>query len=306
MPGLNYEQYEKEVLRYIEAMIPEPVTFAPVPVQKNNGITKNGIEVRFGRQTCVLVIYPEDYYMDYLNGSSVSDIFEQVAHSICGFPEPPETDIMDIFLHYENAREKIMLRLVNYERNKSRLEEAPYIPFLDLAIVFYLSLEDWAGSSAYALITDSLASSWNITCEQLYKQALKNSSRIRPWKIRPLHEVIGVDPGIFPVFLYILTNPVMQYGAACILYEDVLENFSREIQGSYYVIPSSVHEVLLCPVSVGISPEYLTETVNEVNRNAVGEEDFLSDSLYLYKKEEDRLIMVSGDSGPGTPAVQHP
>ena len=58
------------------------------------------------------------------------------------------------------------------------------------------------------------------------------------------------------------------------------------------ILPSSIHEVLLLKHEKGMDFKDMRETVMEINRNEVPEEDVLSDSVYLYdwkKKEIQRV-----------------
>ena len=52
--------------------------------------------------------------------------------------------------------------------------------------------------------------------------------------------------------------------------------------GSYFVLPSSVHEVILLP-DHGEEPEELLEIVTEINHTQVAEEEILTDAVYKYE-----------------------
>lgn len=81
-------------------------------------------------------------------------------------------------------------------------------------------------------------------------------------------------------------------GSIGILCPDLLKNFADEIQDDLYIIPSSIHEVLLVPAgeTAGNGRE-LSEMVQEVNRTQVEREETLSDHVYFYSRETDRITM---------------
>ena len=66
----------------------------------------------------------------------------------------------------------------------------------------------------------------------------------------------------------------------------------RRLEESYYLIPSSVHEVILIPVSAVADGRELIALVREMNRTQVRGTEVLSDTVYLYSEETRRLEMI--------------
>ena len=60
-----------------------------------------------------------------------------------------------------------------------------------------------------------------------------------------------------------------------------MERLHNEI-GNFYILPSSIHEIIAVPASGGFEIAMLYSMVKEVNSTAVSEEDFLSDIVYFY------------------------
>lgn len=54
-----------------------------------------------------------------------------------------------------------------------------------------------------------------------------------------------------------------------------------DMDGDYYILPSSIHEIILCPAD-GKKAEELKRMVYGINRLVVREEEVLSDSVYYY------------------------
>jgi hypothetical protein len=88
--------------------------------------------------------------------------------------------------------------------------------------------------------------------------------------------------------MYVLTNNIRMNGAACITYPEVLKNFAREQESDLYIIPSSVHEVILIPVQHWEKSK-LDEMVVEVNENELDPVEILSDHVYIFKREEGEI-----------------
>ena len=92
-------------------------------------------------------------------------------------------------------------------------------------------------------------------------------------------------------FMYILSNTSGINGATSLLYKDELKTIARKIGEDFYILPSSVHEVILIPVSLAPSHEELSRMVQEVNETQVPDEDILSDRAYYYRVEDDMICM---------------
>ena len=89
--------------------------------------------------------------------------------------------------------------------------------------------------------------------------------------------------GNAPVPLLVLTNESKYGGAACMLYEGLLRDLSAEIRSDLFIIPSSIHEVLLLPDEGEFSEEELSALVCEINAHFINPSEILSDHVYRFK-----------------------
>lgn len=84
--------------------------------------------------------------------------------------------------------------------------------------------------------------------------------------------------------MWVLGNAAGYYGAVSVLYPKVLEDFSEKTGGSFYVLPSSVNDVILLPEGGMETKEKLYEMVASANRKMTDGEMWLSDSVYYYDR----------------------
>lgn len=89
--------------------------------------------------------------------------------------------------------------------------------------------------------------------------------------------------------MYVLTNMKNIYGATTIIYKDAIRDFSQKIQCDLYLLPSSVHEFILIPAKHSFKKEELEDMVQIVNRTQLPKEEFLSDFVYYYCREEEKF-----------------
>ena len=60
-----------------------------------------------------------------------------------------------------------------------------------------------------------------------------------------------------------------------------------------YVIPSSIHELILIPECDEVDPHYIGSMINDVNNNVVPPEEILSYNVYYYSRENRQISIVS-------------
>ena len=92
--------------------------------------------------------------------------------------------------------------------------------------------------------------------------------------------------------MYILTNTEKLHGAACILYQQLLEEFAKKVNDNLYILPSSVHEIIMIPASFAGKASELRQMVEEINATQVEEEEVLSDSVYFFNRLTRKLEMA--------------
>jgi hypothetical protein len=194
---------------------------------------------------------------------------------------------------------RIIAKLVNRKKNKFFLKDKCYIPFLDLAIVFYVLLyEDKTGMESTALPI-AVLEQWNISREQLLEDALVTMEKRFPVVTKSLYQLMldekEEDAGEYE-FIFILTNKNNCNGAVTILYRDALKHFAQEKQvQEVFILPSSLHEVMLVPRYFDLwSGKELKEMVEEINQMEVPVGEVLSDNIYVYDLTADEIRLWDG------------
>lgn len=89
--------------------------------------------------------------------------------------------------------------------------------------------------------------------------------------------------------MYVLTNAQNIYGATTVIYKDAIRDFSQKLQCDLYLLPSSVHEFILIPAKHSFEKGELEDMVQIVNRTQLPKEEFLSDFVYYYCREEGKF-----------------
>ena len=262
-------------------------------VTKNNGITLTGLVVKKAGENLSPTIYLDGFY-----GDRRWDAADEIAEVCVKSASFKGGDITEKVTDAAFARERLCYRLVNGEKNTELLERIPHRDFLDLSIVYYLSVDAGNGSHASILVDSRMARCWGMSEPDLYRIARENTPRLFPAETGGLADVLRGALGVFPLGdggpdLRIVTNKGKFYGAAAILYDGVLEAEAERAGGDIYVLPSSVHEVLVLKKADGFGVEGMAAMIREINESEVSPEEVLSDSLYCYSKE--RGLWIAGE-----------
>ena len=270
-------------------------------VIKNNGCEMDGLVIMEKGKDIAPTIYLDSFYELYTNGENIKNIIRQI-EVIYEQNKNNVTFDVNILKHFDTIKDKIVYKVVNYISNEKLLEQVPHKRILDLAVVFYCLLDNEYGRSATALIYNNNLKNWNVTIDDVYKAALKNTPDLLHSKISSmaaLFEKCGVNvdgeevdlKDYVPSDMYVLTNESKLNGAACILYENVLYDFAQKLGADLYILPSSVHEVILLPKLSMFEKDELVNMVKEVNTEGVAADEVLSDHVYEYNRTE-RLITM--------------
>ena len=270
-------------------------------VIKNNGCEMDGLVIMEKGKDIAPTIYLDSFYELYTNGENIKNIIRQI-EVIYEQNKNNVTFDVNILKHFDTIKDKIVYKVVNYRSNEKLLEQVPHKRILDLAVVFYCLLDNEYGRSATALIYNNNLKNWNVTIDDVYKAALKNTPDLLHSKISSmaaLFEKCGVNvdgeevdlKDYVPSDMYVLTNESKLNGAACILYENVLYDFAQKLGADLYILPSSVHEVILLPKLSMFEKDELVNMVKDVNTEGVAADEVLSDHVYEYNRTE-RLITM--------------
>ena len=111
-------------------------------VIKNNGIILDGITIRKEGENISPNIYLNSYYESYQMGKPLAIIMEEILYFYQKAKAENALQVADV-LDFKLVKDKIVLRLVHYEKNKEQLKCCPYKKYLDLAVTFrYIASKD--------------------------------------------------------------------------------------------------------------------------------------------------------------------
>ena len=278
-------------------------------VTKNNDLVLTGISIRSREVNIAPTIYMDDYYNDYKNGRPVMDIIAEIENIYNTYKLEHNFNVNSI-TDFNHVQGKICYKLVNKDKNKELLSDAPYIQFHDLAIVFYVVVSEDSDRTGTITVRNNLMEMWgNPDINDLYRIAKNNTQKRYKGSVFNMIEIMGeiishnvdnIEPNIVDNFfemnftyednmipMFVATNNKKVNGAGVILYEGLLKTFAEKIGSDFYILPSSIHEVIFVPANGDMDVRYLIQMVKEVNATEVSPSEVLSDNVYKYHADTD-------------------
>ncbi len=292
---MTYLDFQNSVLSGFSDRYADLAEVSLTNVKKNNGKELCALVVREAECELSPTIYLNGYY-DLLNsGHSYDEIFEKIVYTY-EHNRQPAGHIPDDFSNFEWVKEHVVMRLISRKKNLDFLEDVPYVPFLDLAICFAVRVALQEKQFGTAVIHNDHAKTWGTDAMELYSIAQKNASRLQPYIRYKMEDLLSDLLPTSPVNIlgddlpmYVLTNSERTHGASVICYHGVVKALADDLESDILIIPSSIHEVIAIPAGDDTEIKALNKTIECVNRESVEETDVLSDHVYIYCRDTDRI-----------------
>lgn len=274
---------------------------------KNNDTLLKAVIISKEGNNVSPALYLDPYYLQYVAGKlGVKDVVADLLDVYANSGSPDNIDI-SFLLDWRRAKEKVIFKLVNREQNQKLLKDTVYLQWLDLALVPYIFLNEGGAQNAMILIKKQMLAEWRIDEEELFAIAMVNTPKLLKPNItsmksfleqtRPdMEEEIKAAMERQDDFLYILSGENQANGAVCMVYLDVLKEFADKIGQDLYILPSSVHEVILLPVTTEDDVDYLAQMVRDVNNTQVEPDEILSFSVYRYIRAQNKVVIAKEGS----------
>ncbi len=267
-------------------------------VEKLNNEGYDAVTVTPADSNIGLTFNVETFHKAYEEGASMREVVSRATDTIIrGFENQPSVDVAAL-TDYDQMRDRLVIEVISLSANEKMLSDIPYFGVEDLAVVYRFVIDSNDDGRATILVTNSLLETMGVTHEQLHEDALKNAPELKPLVIKGMSEVMAEMAGMTPEEMAMMGMPEkeemfvasvsdMIHGAAVIAYPGFMEEASKRIGGGdFYILPSSIHEVLIVPDNGKMSLNELEVMVRDVNATQVAPGERLSDNVYHYDSQE--------------------
>lgn len=304
---LTLMKFSDKIASEIKNYLPAEYAEAEIILQKypNPGDQiLTGIIVRKPGSKAAPMLYLNDLYCSYNSGEiDFPDIFEELKNIICQDCSCIPTDTGQV-LNWDFARENIISRFINIGNglNKSYLSNRPYtlMDNSNFAVIYDV---DFSASKQLMTspITYDLMHGWDVSLQEIDHAARVNNPRLRPVRIDAIGSLLS---GMLPnsdaftdaPLMYVVTNEQCSLGAITVTYDGVDKQL-QDMLGDYYLLPSSVHEMIVVSRS-NFDVATLSEMIQDVNRTEVQPCDILDDVPYIIQNGQLIIAPITENANP--------
>lgn len=296
------DYFVEELIKELNIILNGTYSLVRVQSKKNNDTLLTAIRFEQKGKNVSPIICVDKYYEEYVDGSMT---IKSILISIQKQLEENEdvNNIVDELQHYELIKNDLAFALINYEINKDILKERPHKRFLDLAVVGMVRVKSKDDVIGVVYVTHKMLNIWEIDEKTMMEQCMRNLIE------RELHSILNIkdvlaklcmeteDGFLDDIFcdkrnqMYVLSNKNNHMGANALLNIGLLHDFAMKNNSNLIIFPSSVNELIIIlekDFEHGIMD---SETVKNINEEAVYREEWLSNSIYLYDKVQEKVLI---------------
>lgn len=243
-------------------------------------------------------IYLDSFYKDLENGTSIDDVARRILQAY--FEAEPYTRHFDhtALAHFSYVKDRLYVELINRHFNAELLHDVPHSLFLDdFAVTVRCMVDAAENDCASFLVHNSHLDWWQTDQETLLSHALRNTREMLGVELRNMKDILeDISPALagdgssgLRLPIWVMTNRQHLSGAATVLFDDMLKDFSKK-QGSFYVVFSSVHEALLLPTPDDSNIKTITKINQDVNQTSLDAGEVLGTKAYFYHKDHGFIL----------------
>lgn len=308
---MNYELFKEVVAEKFTEFMPDEYRNCQVDVHSVTKVNKtmdalNLVPAGDKKYQTSPTIYINNMYEHYKECNDLQAVLQAGAETMQkAFQEIPNVGPK---VDFDQAKDNIVMVLINTEQNKSMLESIPNRQFQDLSIIYRWVIDKDKEGISSTIVNNGLAEKLGMNEVELYNAAVENTIRLFPPTVKSMNDVIrdmfikdGMPDEIADMMIgevpennmmYVISNERGVNGAVSMLYEDNLHTLAERLETDLYIMPSSIHEIIAVSADMG-DPNELAQMVNEINMDQVALEERLSNQVYHYDKDLRKLSMAT-------------
>lgn len=284
----------RELVEAVKEVAGEVYQVRTNEIRKNNGVVLQAVVIREEGESVSPAIYIDKFIED-IEKEEVT--VAEVAEKIFGMYEENRKPELGATVSDLTKKEFILghveYQLVNADRNAERLQGVPSKKIADLAALYRTVISNDERGTASYIVSDEMMKNAEISIEELDEAAdrnTKNAGFLVKSMQQVMAEMMGMPEEMAEAMadgpqMFVLTNDRKTNGASILLFKEQLVELAEKVDDDFFILPSSIHELLAIPASQVDDAEQLRQMVREVNDTQVAPDEILGYEVYLYNRE---------------------
>lgn len=299
-----YAMVEEKILEYLPEEYKDH-TLRLDEVNKSGDVRLHGLSLIKGNNGTAPILYLEPFFEMHQMGWPAEELLQKIAEKYNEIVKNvPEINIPD--MAFESIKDNLRVRLVYNRTNYNYLAEHVYKDVgCGYCLVVYADLSDKLFDGAVINIRKDMLNKFDLNEGELIKSAMEGSVKNCPARLTYLsdemdammhgtssEDILKTEKRMPSKGPMVLTTEDRFGGAATLFYPGVADHIAKILDWDYFILPSSVHEMIIIPSDGTVSAKELALMVKTVNANEVSKEEQLGNRVLFYDREEKDLSVI--------------
>ncbi len=293
---MDFEEFKNNLMELVSKEVEdrglEDISLKLTTVESPDGMTDR-LMVSVGESKMSMAFRLKEIYQNVEDGENIDHAVFKMVNTIeenISVVKNKEQDVKSFITDYEKVKDNTYLRLI--PGDSPILKSTPHKMIEDMALVVNIHLDSISDDNGRSCVVVSrpLMEMYGIDEAKLFADAEKNSLENEPIVFKPLFDMVKdlinseniPDPEDVGIVTYIATNASGFQGAAVAGYPDFCEKAAETMGGSFYMLPSSVHEFILIKDDGKAKAKDLNKMIRNVNETVLEPRDILAAQCYHY------------------------
>lgn len=301
----NYELFIKQLTNGIH-----DITDIPLENIKFTNKEEDRLNITFAEHDNAYEVYSvhvDELYTAYQDGAKLNAIVNYISNDVLHAKNISIYDKTKTLMDYDTAKRRLFVRLLNYDRNADVLKNVVYKTLGDIALTVCAIVDDNREDLISTKILKSMVEKWRKTEIDIFNEALENTYRATPPRIYKWEGILRDEPYAGESFMNdedvcdldksfsgnILSTTRKTNGAVAVFLPGVAEKISELLDSDFYMVFTSIHEVMIHRTGSGVDPKDLKLVLRDTLREVTPSSDYLTEKIYKYNRKTHKFECVT-------------
>lgn len=306
----NYELFIEQLTNAIHETTDIPLGNIKF-VKKDGGDRLNIIFAEHDDAYEVCSIHVSELFAEYQNdANSFGAIVKHICDDIVNAKNSNMHHKIGELTDYETAKSRLFVRLINYDRNidilTNILQNVVYKTLDDIAFVVCAILDEREDNFISTKILKSMVKKWGKNEDDIFNEAIENTYRMSPPRFYMLEKILLNNNYSGDSFMNsddtfqlndrfvgnLLSTTRQINGAIAVFLPGVAEKISEMLKSDFYMVFTSIHEVMIHSTKSGVDPSDLKNVLKSTIAEATQARDYLTEKIYKYNRKTHKFECV--------------
>lgn len=276
-------------------------------VKKDGGDLLNIIFAEHDDAYEVCSVHVEELYVAYQNGIRLNTIVDYICSDVLHAKSIYVYDKTKELMDYDTAKSRLFVRLINYDRNADILRDVVHKTLGDIVFTVYAIVDENEFGIVSTKVLKSMVKKWDKNEDDIFNEAIKNTYYLTPPRIYKWEGVLCDESYAGESFMNdedicdlsksfsgnILSTTRKTNGAVAVFLPGVAERIAELLDSDFYMVFTSIHEVMIHSVKSGVDPKDLKLVLRDTLREVTPSSDYLTEKIYKYNRRTHKFECVT-------------